>query len=295
MKVILNKINMLVSLFLVLLLSIFSSTINAKEVEKKGLRAAGCKTEYFLLHDLSRGFKSNKNIDLETSGTGNMVALKLLADGETDFAFTCKHHIPLVKKAKITPEDSESWATISIAKDPIVVLVHRSNPVVNLTMSQLRGIFSGSITNWKEVGGESMPIRVSRFNDEVGSGVLTVFKEIVMGKKKDGTLIDLLSSAKQFPGPTNIGAHLSQNPGAIAFMGFNSYNRRYGSRLNINGFSSTRENIIKGTYPLVANYYIIYDKKNRDKKELKAFFDYIQSDEGIQIANQSFVSDISIP
>lgn len=68
MKVILSKINMLVSLFLILLLSMFSSTTNAKEVEKKGLRAAGCKTEYYLLHELAKGFKSKKILILRQAG-----------------------------------------------------------------------------------------------------------------------------------------------------------------------------------------------------------------------------------
>lgn len=294
MKVILGKINVGIVFFLILLFSLFSSPISAEQSEKKGLRAAGCKTEYYLLHDLARGFKSSRNIDLETNRTGNMVGLKLLAAGETDFAFTCKPHTPLVKKFDISPEESKHWETFVLAKDPIVVLVHRDNPVVNLTIDQLRQIFSGSITNWKEVGGENQPIKVARYNDEVGSGVLTVFKEIVMGKKDDGSLHELLISAVQFPGPTNEGAYIAQNPGGISFMGFNSYRRRYGSLLNINGFAPNRENIINGTYPLVATYHIVYDRRNRDKKELKAFFEYIRSDEGIQIANQSFVSNISM-
>ncbi len=273
----------------------FSSIVKAEETEKKGLRAAGCNTEYYLIHDLSRGFKSSKNIDLEANRTGNMVGLKLLAAGEIDFAFTCKPHAPLVKKFNISTQDSQFWETVALAKDPIVVLVHRNNPVVNLQMNQLQKIFTGAITNWKEVGGEDLLIKVSRYNDEVGSGVLTVFKEIVLGMNPDGSLPELLGSAKLFPGPTNVGAYIAQNPGGISFMGFNSYRRRYGSMLNINGFAPNRENIINGTYPLVAHYNIIYDKRDREKAELKTFFEYIRSDEGIQIANQSFLSNISMP
>ena len=69
--------------------------------------------------------------------------------------------------------------------------------------------------NWQEVGWPDMEIKVAHLDASVGSGVLTVFKEIVVGRKKDGILNKLTPDARQFPGPKNIGAFVSQNLEAI--------------------------------------------------------------------------------
>ncbi len=265
----------------------------AEEGEKKTLKTAGCKTAYYLIHDLARGFKSKTGVPLDSKRTGNKVALKLLAASDIDFASTCKHHKKLVKKFNIDPDAASHWVTMTLANDPIVVLVNRNNPVVNISTLELNGIFTGKITNWKELGGDDIPIKVAHYNHQVGSGVLTVFREIVVGRNRDGSLKDLLDSAVKMPGPTKIGAYVSQNPGGITFMGYNSFQRRYGSILNINNFAPNRENIINGSYPLTATYHIVFDKRYQER--LAPFFDYIQSTEGVQLANQSFVSNINMP
>ena len=255
------------------------------------LKAAGCKTEYFLIQNLARGFDSAQNIEVKPSKTGNKVALKLLAANNIDFAFTCRHHASLVKKFDITGEHVADWVSFKFAYDPIIVIVNRENPLVSLSLKQLKAIFMGDVTNWKELGGDDLPIKVAFLDNTIGSGVVGVFREIVLGKNAAGEFNSLLSTGFSYSGPAKLGAYVAKNKGAITFMGLNSYQRRYGAVINVENEAPNRESILDGDYPLSAAYHIVYDEKHLSP-ELQAFIDYIHSDEAISITNQSFVFDI---
>lgn len=262
----------------------------AEDGKAQTLTGAGCKTEYLLIRDLARGYEHRTRNTVIPKKTGNKVALKLLASDNIDFAFTCKPYAKVLKKLKLNPQKTNDWQSVEIAKDPIVVIVNRKNKMVNISMAQLKDVFSGKVKNWKELGGTDMPIKISHLDASAGSGVLTVFKEIVLGRKKDGTLNSLTPEAHAFSGPKNVGAFVAQNRNAIGFIGLNSYEKRYGAVLNINRVAPNRENIINHKYPLAATYHIVYDKNNDAK--VKPFLNYISSDEGISVANQSFVSNV---
>lgn len=271
---------------------IFSlTTSRADSGEKVVLRAAGCKTEYFLIQDLARGYKNRGNVAVMPQKTGNKVAIKLLATDKIDFAFTCKPHPKLVKKFKIDDDIANHWVTEAIANDPVVIVVNRKNSVISLSLDQVRDIFSGKIKNWQEVGGNDMKVTVAYLDKTVESGVLTVFQEQVNIANKSGTPVVLCQDAIKAAGPKKLGAIVSQNEGALAFMGLNSYRRRYGSLVNINGIPPNRENILNDSYPISVTYHIVYDK--RDKARIQPFLDYIASEEGQSIANQSFVSRVN--
>ena len=255
------------------------------------LRGAGCKTEYFLIEDLARGYKRSQGRKVVPQKTGNKVAIKLLAAEKIDFAFTCKPHQTLVKKFKVPATIADHWVTEEIANDPIVVLVNRQNRQISLSLEQLRDIFSGRLTNWQQLGGEDLAIQVAYLGKNVESGVLTVFYDLVPGFRSLSQPLFLRPDAKKADGPKNLGAFVSQNKGAVTFMALNSYRRRYGSLVNINGVPPNRENILNGSYPLSVTYHLIYDQ--RQHKRLKGFFDYMASEEGKSITNQSFISRVN--
>lgn len=253
------------------------------------IKGAGCKTEFFLIQDLARGFKGKTGQTIIPQKTGNKVAIKLLTAKHIDLAFTCKPQEKLVKKFKISEETASNWESIIIANDPIIVLVHRDNTLISLTLEQLSGIFSGAITNWKDVGGIDAPVQVAYLNKTVESGVLTLFQELVPGTGK-GKIdqVTLRKDAFMAAGPKQLGAYVAQNKGGISFMALSSFRRRYGSMVNINGIPPNRETIKEGLYPLSVTYHIIYDKRNAER--LEPFFDYIKSEEGISIIDQGFIS-----
>ncbi|AGF77835.1 ABC-type phosphate transport system, periplasmic component [Desulfocapsa sulfexigens DSM 10523] len=281
--------NTMLHVFVLFFTAAFFFFFNAAVYASPPIKAAGCKTEYFLIQDLARGYKSKTAGIVIPQKTGNKVAIKLLTAQQVDFAFTCKPQDNLIKKFNISPEITQNWKSFIIANDPIIVVIHRENGIISLTLEQLSGIFSGKIKNWKEIGGIETPIQVAYLDKTVESGVLTLFKELVPDSENNTTKqVKLRPDAFQAAGPKQLGAYVAQNPGGISFMALSSYRRRYGSKVNINGVPPNRETIKDGSYPLTVTYHIIYDK--RKEETLKSFLGYIQSQEGISIINQGFIS-----
>lgn len=252
------------------------------------LMSAGCKTEYFLVKDLADSFNETGPLSVVPKKTGNKVAIKLLEAGKIHFAFTCKPMEALLENISVAKEQADHWTSRIIASDPIVVLVHRDNPVKSLSLEQIHNIFTGKVNSWKEVGGEALEIQVAYLDLTANSGVLAVFKELVLGENKDGSLLVLKKDAVKVSSPENLGAIVSQNKGAISFMGFASYRERYGFLINVNDVVPSQETILNNSYPLMVNYYIISDQ--RKSKELRPFFSFMESDEGKNIANRNFIA-----
>jgi phosphate transport system substrate-binding protein len=104
-----------------------------------------------------------------------------------------------------------------VAADAIAIVVHPHNPVDRLTIPQLSAIFSGKITNWKEVGGEDRPIvTLSR---ETNSGTHVFFLEEVVrqGRKDDKTLFS--PETLLMPSSEGISSEIRRNPNAIGYDG----------------------------------------------------------------------------
>jgi len=281
-----------VTFFLSVVLVLQPTFASAAE-QSPPLMAAGCKTEYFLIQDLARGYKAKTKGVVLPQKTGNKVAIKLLIADQIDFAFTCKSQKKLVQKFNISREIAEHWQSKIIANDPIIVLIHRDNTIVSLTLEQLGSIFSGRIQNWKEIGGIDTPVQVAYLNKTAESGVLPLFKELVPAPgstiaQAKVQQVKLRTDAFQAADPKQLGAYVAQNTGGVSFMALSSYRHRYGSMVNINGVPPNQETIEDSTYPLAVTYHIIYDK--RKEKNLTPFFDYIKSPEGISIIDQGFIS-----
>lgn len=248
---------------------------------------AGCKTAYFLMNGIVDSFKEKYHREIQPQPVGNKVALKLLAAGKLAFAFTCQPHEKVVNKLGLKPEQYRNWQSVRIAKDPIAVVVNRKNPVANLTRSQLGDIFSGKITNWKQVGGPDAEIKRAYSDDTMTSGVSVVFRETTLGRDKDGKLCPLSAEAERFPGPKKRGVYVARNIGGITFMGLNAYEKRFGKMIHVDGVEPTLENIISGSYPLAATYYVVFDRDRKD--DAAAFLEFMSTEEGTRLVNREFV------
>lgn len=279
-----------ITLLIILAQGLIFTFIHAQEQENKHqAQTAGCKTAYFLMRELFDDYKKRTDTKIIPQRVGNKVAIKLLIAGDIEFAFTCQPHEDLAKKLAINEEHSKNWRTIKFAKDPIVVVVNQSNKVTNLTKTQLTDIFTGKVTNWKDVGGDDLEIKLAYQDEVTESGVMTVFQETTVGRTK-GVLGELSPNAVKFPGPKKRGAYISQNPGAITYMGLGAYREHYGKLLDIDGAAPTRENIAQGSYPITATYYIVYNENKKDIAD--PFLQYLTSDDGKDVINKNFLSDI---
>lgn len=245
------------------------------------LKAAGCKTEYFLLYYLADEYKKNTGTKIMLGRTGNKKAIRLLMDKRIDFAFTCETIDQLADKLKLDKNIILNWKSIPIALDPIVIVSNEENGVQSVTTTQLSDIFQGKVKNWKDIGGNNMPIHTAYMNPELESGVVELFREFM------GNDARLDENARIVDGPSIAGNFVYITPGGVTFMGYNSYREKYGDILKINGISPTRENILKGMYSLSATYYLTFD--SREREEVSHFIAFILSETGQKITEGKFI------
>ncbi len=271
---------MLKTLALILVLMTMITTTAAMSAAP--IKCAGCKTEYYLINHLKGPFAEATGINLLPGQLGNKKAVNIMLSGKIDFAFTCKSHQKLAKKFNLPADKISDWVSTSVARDPIVVVVNQLNDIDNLTIEELKKVFSGEIKSWADLGGRDHPVQVTYLAETVESGVVTVFKETTVGKNSS-----LQPSAKKMDSPNQLGNYTKSHPGAITFMGLNSYKKVYGKVLAVNSVLPEKDMIIQGAYPLAVTYYLV--TREGDNPGSK-FLEYLGTPEGQELIDQVMVA-----
>jgi len=153
--------------------------------------------------------KTNKSASIMVTGGGSGVGLAALMNGTTDIAQSSRS-LKMDEKLKLK-DKGKAFKEVIIAYDALAVIVHPSNKVAQLTREQLESIYTGKITNWKQVGGTDMKIVV--YSRETSSGTYEFFKEHVMSNK------NFAGSALLMPATGAIVQSVSQTKGAIGYVG----------------------------------------------------------------------------
>jgi phosphate transport system substrate-binding protein len=139
---------------------VLTNKVFSQEELKIGAGAAPTEN---ILKPIKPYFEKATGIKLQILDYGPKQAMLELEKGVIDAAcagLTFEDLLDLMKKEGVPVKDPASLNFVEIGKDRIVVLIHKDNPVNELSKDQLKGIFTGKITNWKEVGGKDMPIIV---------------------------------------------------------------------------------------------------------------------------------------
>jgi phosphate transport system substrate-binding protein len=171
--------------------------------------------------------------------------------------------------------DEHDLIGIPIAYDAIAIIVHPSNPLTNLTVDQIKRIFSRRMTNWSEAGGRNHPITL--LTREEGSGTRESFQHLIMGK----TEISLAALVQDSNGA--IRQVVADDPNAIGYISLGLVNDRV-KALKIDGVEANVENIKKHRYNFVRPFLFVF--KTRPQGMARDFLDYILSSEGQKLLVQ---------
>lgn len=168
------------------------------------------------------------------------------------------------------PAEAKELTATPVARDGIAVVVNPANTVAGLTMAQVRGIFSGTIRNWKEVGGRDAPITV--VSREAGSGTRSSFEQIVTDVilSRDALIQDSNGTIRET---------VANDANAVGYLSHGLLNEKIRA-LKVDGQECTTEAVVAGTYPLVRPIYLLV--KGAASEQTAAFIDYILSPEGQQ-------------
>lgn len=216
--------------------------------------------------------KEQPKANVTITGGGSGVGISALLEGTTDIAMASRK-MKFDEKLKLQESGKKAVEKV-IAYDALAIVVNPSNKVNQLTREQLEGIFTGKITNWKEVGGADLKIVV--YSRETSSGTYEFFKESVL-KNKNYT-----ASALSMPATGAIIQSVSQTPGAIGYVGHAYLNDKVkGLKVSYDGenyVAPTYENAKNKSYPVVRPLLLYYEKSNEAK--VTPFINYILSDKG---------------
>lgn len=273
-------------IMLTIALAAFSATVFAggqteqtKKVEMTNYTFGGSSTVAPIANAAIPGFESqNEGVKVTYETTGSSVGIKNLIAGTFSLAGASRG----LKSSEV----ESGCVTTTIALDGLTVAVNESVNISNLTMEQLANIFAGNITNWKEVGGDDLPIELV-VRDET-SGTYGTFTEIVI---QDHLGKEVSQSKKAIVAKENgeVATKIASTPGAIGYigMGFDSIVTSAGGKLlSIDEIEPSIKNVMNGSYPISRELYIVTLGEPKQGTVEKAFIDYLLSDDGQSIVEE---------
>ncbi len=250
----------------------------ANKTNKKELSWAGCGiSKKAFMGEMAKAFEKKTGVKIKLKGGGATRGIREVANGTRDLGGACRHTLdsgsafgshPKERRVRMDP----------VAWDALVVVVHKKNPVSDITVSQLRQVYLGKITNWKQLGGNNAPIKLFVRKGK-NSGVGRTVRELIFANYEQ----NFTASAKvvKSSGPLEK-AIASTAVNGIGISGVSSARKRSVKLLKISGKSPSYENIKNGDYLLYRPLYLVTHLENNDES-VKAFSRFVHSNEGRKI------------
>lgn len=208
--------------------------------ENQTLQIEGSTTVGPIADAFAESFKSNyPGLEITVKKTGSGDGAAALIDGRCDIAIMSR----FMKEKEFNKAVENRIFPVAhvVAMDGVCVVVHPSNPVTQLSTSQIRDIYKGNITNWKEVGGPDLPIvAISR---DTSSGTYETFHGLVMHKEKMGAKVEYVNSNPQAH------ARVKTTIGAIGYVGVGFLDANV-KALKVDSVLPSRQTIATGQYPV---------------------------------------------
>ncbi|MDA3885899.1 MAG: PstS family phosphate ABC transporter substrate-binding protein [Candidatus Delongbacteria bacterium] len=215
----------------------------------------------------------NPDINISVRGGGSGVGVAGIIAGTCDIG-NASRHIKNKEILKAKQNGIEAYENV-VANDGIAIIVHKSNPVKDLTLDQLEKIYTGEIMNWKEVGGPKKPIvLVSR---DVASGTYEVFSKKVLRKQKlnSGSLMLASNSA--------VATTIKDTKGAVGYVGIGYLTDKVND-VRINGIAVSEKTIQDKTYPIARTLHMY--TKGKPAGKVKKYIDFILSKKGQNLVEE---------
>lgn len=209
--------------------------------------------------------EANKGTTFTYNPTGSGSGIQAVSEGRCD--------IGLSSRALKDDEKASGLKETTLALDGIAIIVNPQNPVQDLTLEQIAKIYTGEITNWKDVGGSDAEI--VRIGREAGSGTRDGFESITDTK-------DACQYRQELTSTGDVIATVSQNPNAIGYASLAAIKDSV-KALTVNGVAPTEATVKDGTY-LVQRPFVLVTKEGAALSETaQKFFDFATSADAASI------------
>ena len=223
--------------------------------------------------------QKNPGVSIQVTGGGSGTGIAALINGTTAVAESSR---PMKdkEKAEVKAKRGQDALELPVAVDGLAVYVHESNPVSELTLAQIKAIYTGAAKNWKEVGGRDE--RILLYSRENNSGTYVYFKEHVLENA------DYYPTAQTLPGTAAVIHAVSKDPRGIGYGGI-AYGKgikhlRVKKDANSPGVEPSMENVLSAQYPISRHLY--WYLAGPPAGDLLAFAQWVVSKEGQEVVEK---------
>jgi phosphate transport system substrate-binding protein len=212
----------------------------AGAAEKQSLLVQGSTTVGPIADAFAEAFmRKHSNVSVTVKKTGSGDGAKALVDGQCDVANMSR----FMKEKEYALAVEKGFLPVAhvVAMDGVCVVVHPSNPVKALTAAQVKAMYMGKITNWKEVGGADQEIVL--YSRDTSSGTYETFHGLVMEKEKMASGVEYVASNP------DMHKRVSTTTAAVGYVGLGFVDEKI-KALKVDDVMPTSRTIASGTYPV---------------------------------------------
>lgn len=210
--------------------------------------------------------ENNSNISIEINEVGSSAGIKDAINGVSEIGMSSR---------ELKEEEAREVEETIIAYDGIAIITNKENPIKNITIDEIKEIYTGKITNWNQIeGGKDAPIVVVSRED--GSGTRDAFQEIIGYNSEE-----LVEDALITNGTGSIKQTVIGNKNAIGFVSFEYLDDKV-NIVSVENFEPNAEAVQSGNYK-ISRPFIVVNKEDRLSEEGQKFIEFILSEEGQQI------------
>lgn len=243
-----------------------ADSLDAFKGQKGTLDIAGGTAHIPVMKEAARRIMAaNPDIRITVAGGGSGVGVQKAGEGLVQIGNTGR-------ALKETEIQKYGLVSFPFAIDGVAVAVNPGNPVSGLSKAQLKDIFAGKITNWKDVGGADAPI--SLYVREDGSGTRETFEERALNKGSSAAGANVVNSNGAMK------TAIAQDPNAVGYVGIGHLDKSIRG-LSVDGMAPSQENAANGSYTVTRLLYM--NTKGEPQGLTRAFVDYIYSPDGKEI------------
>jgi phosphate transport system substrate-binding protein len=263
----------LLVLFIVSVLTACSNSNNESETANKSsnlVSISGSTSVGPLAEKIAEKYMDTNDVKIEINQIGSSAGITNATTGVSEIGMSSRD----LKEE----EKANGLIETIVAYDGIVVVTHPSNKVKNLTMDQVKSVFTGKVTNWKELGGDDLEIVVVSRED--GSGSRDAFQEIVGYSSGELIRNSIIAS-----GNGNIKTTVAGNKHAVGFISFEYIDSSI-STVNIDGVEATAENVLQQKYSLSRPFLFVH-KEGQLSVAGQQFIEYVLGPDGQAIVAET--------
>lgn len=203
----------------------------------------------------------NPDVSVDVQLGGSSVGLQDAESGKSDIGNASR---------ELKDEESAALDGHTIAIDGIAVIVHPSNAAKEITSEDLVKVYTGEVTNWKDLGGDDQPIVV--IGREASSGTRGAFEELL-------GIEDQCKYAQELNETGAVKTAVSSTPAAIGYVSLEALDDTV-TALKVDGAEATEEAIKAGDYPLSRPFIMATKKGETLRPEVQAFLDFVMGADG---------------